>query len=262
MADKDIFDKAENLARRLFERLGAKLDDKLPSENRAALSQREIEDVVTKLERAVDTNLQTDASGVKRVAPNNFKVLFTYERMTDFTPQYTSALVAELKSSIYEYIVNRRYELKGQLHLVVTPDYFEKNTVVKASFDKIEGATEHKSSTGQAPVKQSPASTDTVTILLKGDTGEHFNFTIKAGESPISIGRSSSNRLQLHDNSVSREHCSIALRRGGAVIIADLSSANGTTVNSSQLQDNEARIIKEGDVIFVGDVKLIVDKIA
>ena len=166
MADKNIFDKAENLARRVFERLGSKLDDKLPSENRAALSQREIEDIVTKMERAVDTNLQADASGVKRIAPNNLKVLFTYERMTDFTPQYISALITELKSSIYEYIVNRRYELKGQLHVVVTPDYFEKNIVVKASFDK-EDATERTSSPGQASEKQSPASTDTVTIHLK-----------------------------------------------------------------------------------------------
>ena len=261
MADKNIFDKAETMARRLFERLGSKLDDKLSSESGAALSTREIEEIVSKMESAVDAGLQADANGIKRLAPNCFKVLFTYERTADFTPQYLDALKDELKASIYEYIVNRRYEVQGQVQVVIAPDYFEKKMAVKASFDKKDSAAK-TSPANQSPAKPSTTSTDSRTIHIQSATGENYKLPLKAGGSPIGIGRSSSNRIQLHDSSVSREHCSIAMRRDGQIVVADLGSANGTTLNSSQLQENEARILKEGDVIYVGDVKLLVVKIA
>ncbi len=261
MADNSIFDKAENLARRLFERLGSKLDDKLPAKTRAALSTQEIEDIVAKMENAVDGSLQMDVNGKKRLAPNHFKILFTYERTADFTPQYLTALADELKASIYEYTVNRRYELRGAIQITITPDYFEKKTVVKASFDKA-GEAARQTKPAQQATTPTPTTADSVTLHLKNAAGEEFKFTLQAGGSPVGIGRSSSNRLQLQDNSVSREHCSIALRRDGKLVIADLGSANGTTVNSSQLLENEARTLKEGDVLLVGDVKLIVVDIA
>lgn len=262
MADKNILDKAETLARRLFERLGSKLDDKLSPESGAALSTREIEQIVSKMENAVDANLQADANGVKRLAPNCFKVLFIYERIADFTPQYLDALKTELISSIYEYIVNRRYEVQGQIQVIIASDYFEKKMVVKASFDKGDATAAKTSPANQTPAKPIATSADSRTIHIQSATGENFRLPLQTGSSPIGIGRSSSNRIQLHDSSVSREHCSIAMRRDGQIVIADLGSANGTTLNSSQLQEHEARILKEGDVIYVGDVKLIVGEIA
>src|SRR5215211_6527077 len=80
MADENIFDKAENLARRVFERLGTKVDAKLASDKESIFSHREVSDLIAKLERAIDANLKADSKGTKRVAPHCFKVLITYER--------------------------------------------------------------------------------------------------------------------------------------------------------------------------------------
>ena len=46
------------------------------------------------------------------------------------------------------------------------------------------------------------------------------------------------------------------------MVIADLGSSNGTYVNDQLLAANEARPLKQGDVIGVGDFKLTVAEIA
>jgi pSer/pThr/pTyr-binding forkhead associated (FHA) protein len=66
----------------------------------------------------------------------------------------------------------------------------------------------------------------------------------------------------MDDPSVSRLHCSLSLRSGGIVVIADVGSANGTYVNEDLLGREEARSLSTGDVVGVGDFKLTVSEIA
>ena len=53
----------------------------------------------------------------------------------------------------------------------------------------------------------------------------------------------------------SRQHAAITWE-GSAMVIEDLSSANGTYVNRSRVPPGERRALKEGDVIQVGAVQL------
>jgi pSer/pThr/pTyr-binding forkhead associated (FHA) protein len=57
-------------------------------------------------------------------------------------------------------------------------------------------------------------------------------------------------------------HCSLSVRRGGSVVIADVGSANGTYVNDNLLGRDEARVVSKGDIVGVGDFKLTVSDIA
>ena len=267
MADENIFDKAENLARRVFERLGAKVDAKLAPDKESIFSQREVTDLIAKLERAIDANLKADSKGTKRVAPHCFKVLVTYERTPRLNLKYVESLAGELKATAFEYIANRRYETRGPIRVVIARDFFEKSVAVKASFDEKELQTlandliAPRGDKNQAAEEKQKIS-GLCNVRLRNVDGQSFHFELKASAAPISIGRAAGNRVRIDDASVSRQHCSISLRSDGQILIADLESANGTAVNGRFLNPNEAASLKAGDTILVGDIELEVAEIA
>src|SRR5205085_1972358 len=137
MADKNdsVLDKAEQLARRVLERLGSKVDSKLGGGAEAALSHREVSELTSRIEREIDASLRPDGEGVKRVAPNRVRVGFTYERASEMSDEYFDALAKELKGAAYEFIANRRYTTLAPFTVEVGSDLFAKSTVVRAQFE-------------------------------------------------------------------------------------------------------------------------------
>ncbi len=67
------------------------------------------------------------------------------------------------------------------------------------------------------------------------------------------IGRLVDNDLMVPDNSVSRHHAEIRRHRDGSFNLLDLDSMNGVFVNGKKIRDS---IIKEGDILEIGDVRL------
>ena len=264
MTDRDdtILDRAEGMARRVLERLGAKLDRKLESPVTGALSHRAVGDLATRVEQAVEGGLQPDKKGLKRVAPNRLEVLLTYEEGSEITDQYLEALAGELKTTVEEYINNRRYETTGPIQLEVRRDLFAKSTSIKASFDP-EAETVTSQAKSQAGAQTAPGAGSkpgpanrTIRLSLAG--GKDYQLQITASDGPRSIGRTAGNALRIDDDSVSRLHCSLALRSAGEIVVSDLGSANGTSVNRQRLGATEARQLSVGDVITVGDIELTV----
>ena len=262
--EKDsLLDRAETLARRVFERLGAKVDNKLGANGQESLSFKEVDDLIAKTERAIDASLKADSKGTKRIAPHFFKVMFTYERALSLSKKNIETLHNELKAAIFEYITNRRYETQGEIQISIVRDFFEKSTAVKPAFDAKDIAVNlpdilwprsfEVAAKGEAPKVPGVSS-----IQLRGEDGEQYRFELKAGGQPVCIGRAAGNRLRIEDASISRVHCSFALRNDGQVVLADLNSSNGTAVNDQPLHPNEARAIQQGDAITVGDIHLSV----
>lgn len=71
-----------------------------------------------------------------------------------------------------------------------------------------------------------------------------------------SIGRASTNIIQLKDEKASREHCRI-VREGDGYRLEDLGSRNGVTVNGLKVA---SQTLKVGDVVAVGDWRIIFDQ--
>jgi FHA domain-containing protein len=262
MADKNesVLDKAENLARRILERLGSKVDSKVVAGGQSTLSQREVGEITSRIERVIESSLRNDKDGVKRVAPNRFKVLFTYEETNRLNSQYIEALAKELKGEIFEYITNRRYETRGQVIVETGRDVFAKATVVRAFFEGEQDtplASASQTNDSQNAEAASQASRAR-TLALSSSDGKDFRVELKTDGAPAYVGRTAGNAVRIDDSSISRMHCSITLRSNGDVVIADLGSSNGTYVNDNLLAGKEARALKQGDVIGVGDFKLTV----
>ncbi len=134
-SNKSVLDKAESLARRILEKLGAKVDGTLGADGTKTLSAREVGDLTSRIERVIEAHLREDKEGVKRLAPNHYKVLFTYEEANRLSPAYIEALAGELEANIFEYVNNRRYETRGSVSVETGRDLFAKTTVIKALFE-------------------------------------------------------------------------------------------------------------------------------
>jgi len=127
MADKSEspLDKAEGVARRILDRLGAKLDSRLRA-GQHELGARQISELTTRIESAIESNLETTETGSARVSPNLFHVLLTYEETSSLTPEYMEAVSKELTNTVHEYINNRRYRTRGPIVIDVGQDLFAK----------------------------------------------------------------------------------------------------------------------------------------
>jgi hypothetical protein len=265
MAGKSVLDKAESFARRVLQRLGAKVDSKLGSEDRQTLSPSEVGALTARLEAVIEANLREDKNKIKRVAPNLFKVLFTYEETSRLNTQYIEALGNELRALVYEYVNNRRYEILGGVKVETGSDLFAKSTVIKARFEGDEDLPE-AAAAASAPNTQGEAgparsSTQNRLIILSRQGGQDYRLDLKKEGAPACLGRVAGNAVRIDDASISRLHCSFALRSNGEIVVSDLGSSNGTYVNGEILNSNEARALKQGDTVKAGDVSLTVSEI-
>ena len=255
-AGDNVLDKAETLARRILERLGSNVDSKLASKDQSSLNPHHIGELASRIERVIEAELKADEQGVRRIAPNRFKVLFTYEETSKLTPQYIEAVGKELTGTVFEYINNRRYTTRGPVEVTADRDLFSKNTVVKATFD---GDSEQQV---EAPKSGTIRSAGSKRIIFVSGEGRRYDVDLKAEGAPAFIGRAAENVVRIDDTSVSRLHSSISLRSDSNVVVADVGSANGTFVNDQLLARDEARTLKEGDVVQVGEFKLTVSQIS
>jgi len=86
-------------------------------------------------------------------------------------------------------------------------------------------------------------------VIQGRDQGTRF----RLDDSTVTLGRGTSNAVQLHDTEVSREHAEFS-RRGDAYFIRDLESSNGTFVNRRQIKEHE---LASGDQLQLGRTLLL-----
>jgi hypothetical protein len=258
MADPmdSVLDKAESFARRILERLGSKVDSKLTS-GEETLKPHVIADLASRVEQVIESCLEKDANGIRRVAPNRFRVLFTYEETSTLSPQYIEAVGKELTATVLEYTNNRRYSTRGPIVVEVGRDLFAKATSVKASFDS---GSDHSPRAEQTGPGQDTKASKIVSFASRD--GRDYRVELKIDGAPVYIGRAGGNAVRLDDPSVSRLHSSLSARSGGTVVIADVGSINGTYVNDRLVGRDEACPLSAGDVVGIGDFKLTVSGIA
>src|SRR5947207_3584446 len=93
-------------------------------------------------------------------------------------------------------------------------------------------------------------------LILRADTGEVLqDYTLDKLE--MSIGRAPNSDILLSkDKLTSRRHATI-LYENGQYAIRDERSANGTFVNSQQLDEHSTRALHDGDHIGIGEHELI-----
>src|SRR5262245_33243843 len=86
-------------------------------------------------------------------------------------------------------------------------------------------------------------------VIRGNDQGVRFDL----GSERVTLGRESTNAIQLHDREVSRAHAEV-LRDGRYFTIADLDSSNGTFVNGERIK---SRQLDTGDHVQLGRTTML-----
>ena len=86
-------------------------------------------------------------------------------------------------------------------------------------------------------------------VIRGNDQGARFEIELEA----LTVGRDSTNGIQLHDTEVSRRHAELR-RNGRELTITDLGSSNGTFVNGHRV---ESHALASGDQLQVGSTLLL-----
>lgn len=93
-------------------------------------------------------------------------------------------------------------------------------------------------------------------MQLKVLSGNHAGKLIAVNHDKFLIGRADECHLRPKSDSISRRHCAI-LRKDGKILLVDLKSRNGTSVNDKALDPAKAKILKDGDRIKIGKLEFI-----
>lgn len=88
-------------------------------------------------------------------------------------------------------------------------------------------------------------------LVISDDEGR--TTTVPLIRDEITIGRKEGNTIRLTDRNVSRRHARLQ-KQNGHYLLHDLGSYNGTIINGTRV--TEARPLKHGDLILIGDYKL------
>lgn len=265
MADRDDgpLHRAEELVRKVLDRVGSSVDKKLAASGSATVGWL-AGSVAASLESHLEKAVRPDARGVRRQAPDRFSVSLTYEQHEGLSEGDRKALAAELAATAYEYIANHRYETVAKVHVDVGCDLFASSPVVTASFSpapgETAGAVHDVRPVSAAAVVSGGAGT--VTLQLEGPGGKPVvRARLEPGGDPLTVGRASGNRLLVDDDSVSKFHATLRLGRDGVVVVSDLGSTNGTFLNDETVPISTGRPVDAGDTVTFGDVPFSVRRL-
>ena len=86
-------------------------------------------------------------------------------------------------------------------------------------------------------------------VIQGRDQGTRF----RLDGATVTLGRGTSNAVQLHDTEISREHAEFS-QRGESFVLRDLGSSNGTFVNGQQIREHE---LASGDQVQLGRTLLL-----
>lgn len=261
--DEGALERAEGLFKKVLERIGSSVDEKLAGGGR--LKSNVVGRLAAAVEDEIESRLRSDGRGVRRLAPDRVAVLLTYEQNSELTDSDRKALAAELAATAYEYIENRRYKTNARVYVEVGTDIFARFPRIEVSFSPGPGETADGSardirSTAAGAVKR-PDSAESHWRLVGTGGKPVVKVTIVPGGEPVTIGRASGNRVHIDHASVSKFHATITMAGDGRLRVSDLSSSNGTFVNGEKTPITGSRIIVPDDTVVFGDVPFRIERL-
>ncbi len=183
------------------------------------------------------------------IVPNLFVIELSDADHQRLSP-YFGTLATELGLLANNYVSEQRYRILHRIEITFGLDSnFEtgvfriKSSVGEPNSISI-GTQDAAEFTSQIPVA---TMSSTETPVLTDISGTEYRLT----KSVTNIGRGTDADIQIEDAGASRLHCAIVL--GSKVIVRDLGSTNGTTVDGKRITEaelNNGSIIKLGNTTF------------
>lgn len=183
-------------------------------------------------------------SATRTLVPNEFVVELGTNDHTKLKP-YEVPLGTELASMVREHAAERGWEFVGPVR--VTLEHHD---------DLDTGTFRVRSAVEQGTPDPKPAVPSRGAPRLRVAAGDASAKQVELTSDVTVLGRGSQATLRLNDTGVSRVHCEIR-REGDDVVLVDLGSTNGTTVNGRAV---ERVRLAPGDRIELGRCVLVYER--
>jgi pSer/pThr/pTyr-binding forkhead associated (FHA) protein len=188
------------------------------------------------------------------LVPSTFEVALHPEDLESIAG-VQSWLGSELAAALEERAEAEGWQLHGRpvVAFVPDPERVLGRPQVRA---RHESRTVHIGDTASDPAAPARGPAGVVGVGWLRPLGDHDPIRLTAS-TPVVLGRGATATVDLGDGSVSRRHCELRPAAGGWVV-ADLDSANGTTVNGTPLV--EPRPLLPGDELeLAGRVRFVAE---
>lgn len=262
--DEGALERAEGFFKKVLGRIGASVDERL-STGGSAFAAHEVGALAASIERAIEAKVRADRRGVRRLAPDRFSVLLTYEDDAKLSDADRKALAGELAATAYEFVVNHRYETLARVYVEVGCDLFAKSARVEASFSPEPGESASGAARDVRPVAagevKAPSSSEGDYQFVGAGGKPVVRVRLEPGGDPLTVGRAAGNRLLVDHESVSKFHATVTLTRDNRLVVADLGSTNGTYVGADRSPIGSPRVVEPGSRLVFGDVAFDVQKL-
>ena len=200
------------------------------------------------LQQEIDTRADNVAG--QMVAPNLFVIELSSADHARLSP-YFGTLISELTQLANNYVSEQRYRILHRIDISFGLDStFEtgvfriRSTSAQPSGAPSTAVPNQAVVESQIPVaSMSAADTPRLTDI----SGNEYRLT----KSVTNIGRGTDADIQIADNGASRLHCAIVL--GSQVLVRDLGSTNGTTVDGRRITE---AVLQDGSIIKIGNTTL------
>lgn len=183
-------------------------------------------DLANRLVRQADLLVADEPAGPS--IPNHFNVSVSE---ADLDPKLNTAeLVTELTQTLVATATDRGWRIGGPISVELQTDPSVGRGSIKCTATPIPAA-----------------------LAAWGTLNEHRGErTFDLSDNRCVVGRGETADVQLAEDEISRNHA-VVFREGGALWIADLNSANGTSVNGRQISSDPVEI-GSGDMLSFGPV--------
>lgn len=205
---------------------------------------------------ALQQELDTRADNVagQMVVPNAFVIELSQTDHDRLSP-YFGTLISELTQLANNYISEQRYRISHRVEISFNLDpafetgVFRIKSASQPPTNSVPPASSQSASGQSAINSQIPVAAMSATEIprLTDISGKEFPLT----KSVTNIGRGVDADIQIVDSGASRLHCAIVL--GSIVLVRDLGSTNGTTVDGQRITEaklQDGSIIKLGNTTF------------
>jgi hypothetical protein len=253
----------ERLLRRVFDRVGAAVDQKL---GRAGDSQAGFTTsrLIERMQRLiVERSRQDPKRG--RIAPHLMKLKVEWGTHSEAPTDSIKELENEILAAAIDFINDSRLRTLAPVEVETQADIFTSGIAVDPSYGdfeeelKREDEERRRAAAGELPIPQAQLKPHdvqvTARVTVSGES-EEFALAFRPGGRRVNVGRASDSDLSLGHASVSKIHAALQMNREGTLLVTDTGSTNGTFINGRRLSYGEARPIEEGDVVGFGDVEV------
>lgn len=226
-------------------------------------------EVAGALQREADDRAAIVSAG-RTLIPNDYVVELGDADFDRLQP-YEEPLTDEFAAMVREHAVDRGYSFVGPVHVRLARITELDTGVFRVRSDVIAGASvdggvmtggpaqpaapsapatpKSAAGTSTAPAPATPPARPEQPRLRVGPAGDAFPLT-----QPVTVvGRGADSDLRINDPGVSRRHCEFRKSPEG-VVLSDLGSTNGTTVNGRQVSRT---VLHGGERITVGGTTLV-----